>query len=118
MGTQSILMLSLRWLLNTDGLPIQLLAPCWKPGVGSGNAFMSARPWGLMRFCGITLPGKGRPVSGSRITRPGSSELKSPLRIACVGTMPVCSSTVRSRCHSWPQKKNSDCLSSLNTPGM
>ena len=106
-GTKSILMLSFRWLLKTAGLPIQLFAPCWNPGIGSGYALSSARPCGLMRSCGMMLPGNGRPVSGSRMTRPGRSALKSPLRIAAVGTMPVCSSTVRSRCHSWPQKKNS-----------
>jgi hypothetical protein len=64
----------------------------------------------------MTLPGNGRPVCGSMMLR--ANPLKSPFLCAAVGTMAVCSSTVRSRCHSWPQKKNSDCLLLLNVPGM
>ena len=111
-------MLSFRWLLKTAGFPIQLFAPCWNPGIGSGSALTSALPCGLIRSAGMMLPWNGCPVSGSRITRPGRSALKSPLRIAAVGTMPVCSSTVRSRCHSSPQKKNTFDLLVLNLPGM
>ena len=78
-------------------VPIQLLAPRWKPGVGSGYMLSSAIPFGLRRSAGITLPGKGCPVSGSRTStwRPKNglvalnSSLKSPRRMAAVGTVRV-----------------------------
>jgi len=52
-------MLSFRWLLNVGGLPIQLLAPCANPGIGSGNALSSARPCVLKKLEGTMLPGNG-----------------------------------------------------------
>ena len=48
---------------------------------------MIFRACGLMRSAGITLPGNGWPVSGSRIVL--VVPLKSPLRIAAVGTLTV-----------------------------
>src|ERR1044072_4888827 len=72
-------MLSLRWLLNVGGVPIQLLAPCAKPGVGSGKALSSARPCELQRLWGMMLPANGSPVAGVRMTRVGSSALQAPL---------------------------------------
>ena len=122
-GTKSILMLSLRVSSNVAGVPIQLLVPCWNPAMGNGYEFSSACPLGLMRSLGMMPPGKhplwsvavhGSPVSGSRIRRP----LKSPLRIAAVGTIASWFSTERIRSHSSPQKKNSFDLSELKPPGM
>ena len=71
--------------------------PCRNPGVGIGYAFSSARPFGDSRDCGMTLFGNGWPVSGSVMMRAPeknplagfSSSLKSPRRIASVGTVAV-----------------------------
>ena len=51
-------MLSLRVSSNVAGVPIQLLVPCWNPGMGSGYEFNSACPLGLMRSFGMMPPGK------------------------------------------------------------
>jgi hypothetical protein len=51
-------MLSLRVSSKVAGVPIQLLVPCWNPGVGSGYEFNSATPLGLRRSRGMTLPAK------------------------------------------------------------
>ncbi len=72
--------------------------------------FAIACPSGVIRPAGMTLPGKGWPVSGSLITVLIS--LKSPARIRVVGS--VCSDGVekRSICfHSTPAKKKSLSLS-------
>ena len=114
-GTQSILMLSLRVSSNVAGVPIQLLVPCWKPGVGSGYEFSSARPLRADAVARDDVAGEAAgPVQrvADRCARPEqvrrfSSSLKSPLRIAADGTMPVWFSTERMRSHSSPQKKNS-----------
>ena len=59
-----------------------------------------------MRFAGMTLPGNGWPVSGSRITV--VIPLKSPLRMARVGSVRSVG-VVKRRIsfHSCPPKKNS-----------
>ena len=65
-----------------------------------------ARPSGVMRLAGMTLPGKGRPVRGSRMTV--VMPLKSPLRMAVVGSVRR-AGVVKRRIffHSSPAKKKS-----------
>ena len=70
-GTKSILMLSLRVSSNVAGVPIQLLVPCWKPGMGSGYEFSSARPLGLMRSRGMMLPGEAAALIGGGARQSG-----------------------------------------------
>src|SRR5437867_1210406 len=67
LGTQSSRSVSLRVSRGLGLVPIQLVLPRWKPGVGSGYVLSRAAPLGLRRLLGMTLPGKGWPVSGSRM---------------------------------------------------
>ena len=74
----------------------------------------------------MTLLGKGWPVLGSVATRAfpkkrlvgDSSSLKSPVRIAAVGTVPVASVSYRRLTHSSATKKNILLLSVLNLFGI
>jgi hypothetical protein len=103
---------------------IQFNAPCWYPGVGEGNARSSAIPFGLWRDAGMTFPGNGCAVSGSRMICAGpvigfavSSSPKSPLRIRSVGTVPVLVCSRPNFTHSSDQKKNSLLRPVLKRPG-
>src|SRR3989442_1578188 len=58
-GVQSSRSVSLRVLRGLGLVPIQLLVPRWKPGVGSGYVFSRPTPLGLSRLAGITFPGNG-----------------------------------------------------------
>ena len=65
-----------------------------------------ARPSGVMRSAGITLPGNGSPVSGSRRAPGASRALKSPSSSARVGIeRRVGAVWRRMYLYSWPTKK-------------
>src|SRR5258708_13145501 len=64
-GVQSRRRVSLRVVRGLGLVPIQLLVPRWKPGVGSGYVFSSPTPLGLTRLAGITFPGNAWPVTRS-----------------------------------------------------
>src|SRR4029078_7080001 len=73
-------------------------------GAGEDWVLRMARAVGLIRFAGIWLPGKGRPVRGSRTVRPMVE--RSPLRQATGATEAVCD-PVWSRIVPWAvMKKN------------
>ena len=100
---------------------IALAVPWRKPGVGIGYALMIAMPFGESRPSGMTLPGNGWPVSGSRTMRAplknplfgSSSSPKSPRRIRSVGTVMIAVASWKKLTHSCDPKKNS---LSLNIP--
>ena len=76
---------------------------------------MIARPLGDSIPVGMMLLGNGWPVAGLLMTRAPekkplfglSSSLKSPLRIAAVGTVTLLVCTWKKLTHSWAPKKNS-----------
>src|SRR5205807_739142 len=89
------------------------------------NSLSSVDDSTLFQLAALNLFGRARPVSGSVIVRARpkngfegfSSSLKSPRRIAAVGTVAVEVGVSRRRIHSSPQKKKSLLRSALKPPG-
>src|SRR5882672_171776 len=77
--------------------------------LGIGKILTSPAAVGSMRFVGILLPGKGRPVKGSKIVRLPVSE-KSPVRSSKLGTVTrFCVGCRITRRHSSEKKKKLFC---------
>src|ERR1035437_1652976 len=118
--------MSFRVVMGSASVSIQFAVPCWKPGVGSGYADRIAVPLGLSWDVGTMFPGNGFPVVGSFTTRTFvkngldafSKSLKSPLRMAAVGTVEVLVWSLRYHMNSCVMKKNNFLRSVLNFPGI
>src|SRR5215467_5964878 len=87
--------------------------------------FRRAWPLWLILEVGMMLPGNGAPLVGSLTVRTFekngldalSNSLKSPLRMATLGTVPVLVLSYRRLIHSSPQKKKSLLRSELKRCG-